>query len=242
MKTIEILRLCSAMLSAIQSIVQFLMTISGLRRYPSKQRHLHDMPGRGTVTFLIVANVTVWICRTALVKVVTVSTMIDYYGTMAWLLIVNINLPLLLFFRFHSSVCLADIWHSAYTSPVPGGDGGGAGDGSATAAVSEAVSPAVTALSDRPSAASLPTSGGVTNSVAKSFGVSTLLRSYSTSQLTADGTAGSTTGGGKVAGGGGGERLSQRGSRKSSPSSPPPSFYVAKFDDNDNISIITSKV
>jgi len=75
------------------------------------------MPGRGVITFLIVANVTVWICRTALVKAISPDTMIDYYTTLPWLLLANINLPLLLFYRFHSSFCLADIWHSAYTYP-----------------------------------------------------------------------------------------------------------------------------
>ena len=38
----------------------------------------------------------------------------DFYGTLAWLFILNINLPLQLFFFFHSSVCFADIWSMAY--------------------------------------------------------------------------------------------------------------------------------
>jgi len=98
-------------------VLQVLLTISGLRRYPLSQSHLEEMPGRGVVTFLIIANVTVWICRTSLVKALSSNTMIDYYTTLPWLLLANINLPLLLFYRFHSSFCLADIWHSAYTYP-----------------------------------------------------------------------------------------------------------------------------
>ena len=39
----------------------------------------------------------------------------DLFGSVPWLLLVDINLPLLLFFRFHSSVSLADAWHVAYT-------------------------------------------------------------------------------------------------------------------------------
>jgi len=99
-----------------------LLTVSGLRRYPLSQLHLSAMPGRGLITFLIVANVTVWICRTALVKAISLQTMIDYYTTLPWLLVANINLPLLLFYRFHSSFCLADIWHSAYTYPASSSD------------------------------------------------------------------------------------------------------------------------
>jgi len=104
-----------------------LLTVSGLRRYPLSQLHLSAMPGRGLITFLIVANVTVWICRTALVKAISLDTMIDYYTTLPWLLLANINLPLLLFYRFHSSFCLADIWHSAYTYPAASSDHGGGG-------------------------------------------------------------------------------------------------------------------
>jgi len=104
-----------------------LLTVSGLRRYPLSQLHLDTMPGRGLITFLIVANVTVWICRTALVKAISLDTMIDYYTTLPWLLLANINLPLLLFYRFHSSFCLADIWHSAYTYPAASSDHGGGG-------------------------------------------------------------------------------------------------------------------
>lgn len=85
------------------------------------------MPGRGVITFLIVANVTVWICRTALVKALSAETMIKYYTTLPWLLLANINLPLLLFYRFHSSFCLADIWHSAYTYPSASEHHGGGG-------------------------------------------------------------------------------------------------------------------
>jgi len=101
-----------------------LLTISGLRRYPLSQHHLDEMPGRGVITFLIVANVTVWICRTALVKAISSDTMISFYTTLPWLLLANINLPLLLFYRFHSSFCLADIWHSAYTYPSASEHGG----------------------------------------------------------------------------------------------------------------------
>lgn len=121
----EILRLVASGIAVIQAILQVLLTVSGLRRYPLSQSHLDEMPGRGVITFLIVANVTVWICRTALVKAIALDTMIDYYTTLPWLLLANINLPLLLFYRFHSSFCLADIWHSAYTYPASSAEHGG---------------------------------------------------------------------------------------------------------------------
>ena len=43
----------------------------------------------------------------------------EFYGTLAWLFILNFNLPLQLFFFFHSSVCFADIWSMAYKPVEP---------------------------------------------------------------------------------------------------------------------------
>ena len=35
-------------------------------------------------------------------------------SSLTWLLLMNISLPLLLFYHFHASICLADVWHVAY--------------------------------------------------------------------------------------------------------------------------------
>lgn len=148
-----------------------LLTLSGLRRYPSERSHLVDMPGRGSLTFLIIGNVTVWIVRTALVKELSSSTQIDYYGTLTWLLLLNLNLPLLLFFRFHSSVCLADVWHTAYTSPVHNCGHGNGGAAANNATIGGSASAAKNG------------NGKMVEQLASSAGVSTLMRSYSLPHL-----------------------------------------------------------
>jgi Otopetrin len=95
--------------------VQVILIMSGMRRYPSKREHVSSMPGRGFITFLLVGNVSVWIYRTMQAKELILHDIeLIYYGNLAWLLLVNISLPLLLFYRFHSSICLADVWHCAY--------------------------------------------------------------------------------------------------------------------------------
>jgi hypothetical protein len=38
----------------------------------------------------------------------------EFFGVVPWAIILNITLPLVVFYRFHSSVCLADIWCAAY--------------------------------------------------------------------------------------------------------------------------------
>ncbi len=48
------------------------------------------------------------------IKQVTIDRQAEFYGIPAWPIIMNINLPLMLFFYFHSSICLADVWDEAY--------------------------------------------------------------------------------------------------------------------------------
>lgn len=109
------LQLASSIISAVETLVQAMLILCAVRRYPASEEHVRTMPGRGTFTTLIVGNVSVWVLRTALVKSVDESTISDFYGDVAWLLLADVNLPLLLFYRFHCSVCFADVWHVAYT-------------------------------------------------------------------------------------------------------------------------------
>lgn len=104
----------SAMLNSIQAILQTSFIVAGLQRRSTDPKHREDKPGRGALSFLIITNVSVWIFKMFQVKQIALLTHQDFYGDTAWNMILNINLPLLLFYRFHSSVCLADIWVSAY--------------------------------------------------------------------------------------------------------------------------------
>jgi hypothetical protein len=38
----------------------------------------------------------------------------DVYGKVLWTMLSHMTVPLTMFYRFHSSVCLVDIWKSAY--------------------------------------------------------------------------------------------------------------------------------
>lgn len=111
----EPLHLSASVVACVQTVVQSMLILCALRRYPCSEEHVTNMPGRGTIAFLIVGNLSVWVLKTVLDKAVDMTTPGDFYGEVAWLLIMNLNLPLLLFFRFHCSVCFADVWHIAYT-------------------------------------------------------------------------------------------------------------------------------
>jgi len=70
-----------------------------MRRYPNKMELVRDLPGRGTVTFLIIVNVAVWFVKSMHAKQISHNTEDKFYGLLAAILQTNTNLPLLLFFR-----------------------------------------------------------------------------------------------------------------------------------------------
>ncbi|XP_021954903.2 proton channel OtopLc isoform X1 [Folsomia candida] len=104
-------------LQVIQVILQTPCIIDGLRRCSNSEELRRAKPGRELVTFLIVCNLAMWIIETFEIKSVYAQhEQISFYGSILWTLLSHMTLPLTLFYRFHSSVCLVDIWKSAYES------------------------------------------------------------------------------------------------------------------------------
>ena len=70
------------------------------------------------ITFLIVANLAVYMMETLMIKSYDYQTIkIEFYGPDAWTVLSHMTLPICIFYRFHSAVALVDIWNSAYKSP-----------------------------------------------------------------------------------------------------------------------------
>ena len=89
--------------------------IDGLRRCANDRKLRFKKPGKELITFAIIINVTLWILITFEIKSVDkYHSMPDYFGKFVWMIILDTCLPLMLFYRFHSSVCLSDIWNHAY--------------------------------------------------------------------------------------------------------------------------------
>ena len=105
------------------------MIVDGLRRCSNDPKTMKRMPGRNTITFLIVGNLGVYIMETMLLKSYGYQkAKIDYYGADSWTVLSHITLPICIFYRFtssnspslarfHSAVALVDIWNSAYKPP-----------------------------------------------------------------------------------------------------------------------------
>ncbi|XP_077292403.1 proton channel OtopLc-like isoform X2 [Arctopsyche grandis] len=105
----------NVLLMVLQVTVQTPMIIDALRRCSNSRKLRKIKPGRELITFLIVCNVATWIFETFSIKNADVEdARYEYYGKILWTILGHISTPLCMFYRFHSSVCLADIWKCAY--------------------------------------------------------------------------------------------------------------------------------
>jgi len=96
-------------------MIQTPWLIDALRRCSNSQELRKKKPGRELVTFLTIANVTLWVYYTFSVKNVDVQDeRYKFYGDVLWSILNHLSLPLIMFYRFHSSVCLVDIWRHSY--------------------------------------------------------------------------------------------------------------------------------
>lgn len=99
-----------------QATAQVIFIMDGLRRRAEERYHKKTKPGRSLVTFLILCNVSLWLMNTFALKEVHLSPLfIGFYGRLPWLVIMHICLPLTIFYRFHSSICLSEVWTTAYS-------------------------------------------------------------------------------------------------------------------------------
>lgn len=102
-------------LQAMQVLIQTPLIMDGLRRCSNTKKLRRSKPGREVLMFLIIANVGMWFFYTFSYKSPeSLDERYAFYGKILWSILGHVSLPLMMFYRFHSSVCFADIWNSAY--------------------------------------------------------------------------------------------------------------------------------
>ena len=112
---LSILSLGASALAFLQAAVQTVFILDGLRRSADHDDHVTNKPGRTLVTFLLLCNLSLWVVNTFEVKKAeAIELHPNYYGMLPWNIISHVCIPLIIFFRFHSTVCLSDIWINAY--------------------------------------------------------------------------------------------------------------------------------
>ncbi len=109
------LHIAGKVINFIQATVQVVFIIDGLRRCAFTSDQFTTKPGRSLITFLLICNLSMWLINTFLMKNMTGAKLLrEFYGPLPWVIMVHMTLPLAIFFRFHSSICLSDIWLVAY--------------------------------------------------------------------------------------------------------------------------------
>lgn len=117
MSLLPVLGIVSSLLSISQSIFQSLIIPIGLRVCCKNSQERQIKPGRQAITFVLLGNVALWASRSFEAKELQMQTVSEVIGRTMWLIVMNVSSPLLLFFRFHSSVCFAHVWKQVYEEP-----------------------------------------------------------------------------------------------------------------------------
>ncbi|KAK9508460.1 hypothetical protein O3M35_006013 [Rhynocoris fuscipes] len=74
-----------------------------------------DKPARQLITFLLLCNAAFWCINTLVLNRISSDIeMIDFYGRWGWTVMSRIAMPLNIFYRFHSTICLFEIWKNVY--------------------------------------------------------------------------------------------------------------------------------
>ncbi|CAH0717239.1 unnamed protein product, partial [Brenthis ino] len=105
----------SEFLSLNQTILQSLFIIDAWWRRSSNSEQRRKKPGRQLVTFLLVANMAMWAINTLEKNRAEFRpTHLAFYGPWAWTIITHVSMPLAIFYRFHSTICLFEIWKNCF--------------------------------------------------------------------------------------------------------------------------------
>lgn len=112
--------LLAEVFSFIQTCLQTLFVLHGWKKRCHNLEQIKHKPGRELITFLIIANMALWSINCLEKNRAEFRTNhLNFYGPWAWTIITHISMPLAVFYRFHSTICLFEIWKSAYKLKPP---------------------------------------------------------------------------------------------------------------------------
>ncbi|XP_045479133.1 proton channel OtopLc-like [Harmonia axyridis] len=116
----KIIRILTSISCVIESCSQTTLVLIAWRRRCVSKSHIRKKPGKQLVTFLLLSNFASWvICRFNHNKSTSHPIQMDFYGLLAWNIITHVSIPLMLTYRFQSTVCFYEIWTHVYkTTPI----------------------------------------------------------------------------------------------------------------------------
>lgn len=99
----------------LQAVVQTMFVLGAWWRRCSSRAQIRKRPGRQVITFLLVANMALWTTNTLEKgRAEFRPTHLTFFGVWPWTVITHVSMPLVIFYRFHSTICLFEIWKNAY--------------------------------------------------------------------------------------------------------------------------------
>ncbi|KAK3086991.1 hypothetical protein FSP39_000101 [Pinctada imbricata] len=110
-----VLNILTNLFMIVQSTIQTLFIIAGSKVSAVTVEQERKKRGREFVAFLILCNFSMWAMNTfETQKPEHNPVQMDFYGPLPWSIFTHITVPLGIYFRFHSAVCLTNIWKNAW--------------------------------------------------------------------------------------------------------------------------------
>ncbi|XP_066253946.1 proton channel OtopLc-like [Euwallacea similis] len=107
--------LIADLFSFIQTCLQTMFVLDAWWRRCRNLTQAKRKPGRELIIFLMVANMAMWSISTLeKSRAEFQPNHLKFFGDWAWTIITHISMPLAIFYRFHSTICLFEIWKTAY--------------------------------------------------------------------------------------------------------------------------------
>ncbi|XP_030378082.1 proton channel OtopLc [Scaptodrosophila lebanonensis] len=98
-----------------QTSLQTMFILHSSHRRCKGAKQVRRKPGREIITFLLVANIAIWFVNTLIKgRAVFRESHLTFFGIWGWTIITHISMPLAIFYRFHSTICLFEVWKIAY--------------------------------------------------------------------------------------------------------------------------------
>ncbi|XP_043224091.1 proton channel OtopLc-like isoform X2 [Amphibalanus amphitrite] len=111
----DLYQLITGIMSIVQVTMQTMFILDASCRQASRSSQVRHKPGREVVTFLLICNLAMWCINTfETSRSDAHPKQLHFFGFWAWTIISHVSMPLAIFYRFHCTVCLCEIWKRAY--------------------------------------------------------------------------------------------------------------------------------
>ena len=105
--------LADAIFELVQTLLQSFFILDSSRKRPNADQ-AHHKPGREATIFLFVCNLFMWAVTISWPNNLEHHPYAKVGNGGLWSTITHLTLPLAIFYRFHSTVCLWEIWKNCF--------------------------------------------------------------------------------------------------------------------------------